>query len=92
MSAPRRVPDRAVLCKGYHKPKNPCCHMLHTHLPCHTQEETPCTVIVYAGMNVAAVVALTPQAIVRQRKKEDDSHQSHWQDLAPYMLLAHFDI
>lgn len=64
---------RAVLCKGYHKPENPCCHVLHIHLPCHTQEERPCTVIVHTGMDVAAAVALTPQ-VVRQRKKEDDSH------------------
>jgi hypothetical protein len=33
-----------------------------------------------------------PEAIVRQREKEDNSHQSHWQDLAPDMLLANFDI
>lgn len=83
---------RAVLCKGYHKPKDPCCHMLHIHLPYHIQEELPCTVIVYLGMAINSAIALSSQAIVRQSKKKENSRQSHRQDLTPHMLLAHLNI
>jgi hypothetical protein len=78
--------------KGYHKPKNPCCHMLHIHLPLRTQEERPCPAIVYLGMAINSAKALSSQAVVRQRKKKDDSHQSHGHNLTLDMLLAHLDV
>ena len=84
-----------VLCyvKGYHKPENPCFHMLHIHLPPLTQEERPCNPIVYlGGMTTNPAAALKPQAIVRQREKYDRGHEGHRQKLTHDMLLAHLNI